>query len=170
MSITRGLLVLCGLGLSAPALAQQADLAFEYSPVARLLQNGQFRAEVWRRDIATDRIENAWNDAEPALTAAVAITAACASIKQNFDPSFRCSRAATPAPYEGATVKGPSPPAQRKPPIVRTSAYPSRVTSPNPAPQSGGSAWIKNFWEVRDREGGGGGGSGGDSGGGGGMP
>ena len=57
MSIARGLLVLCGLGLSVPALAQQADSTFEYSPVARLLQNGQYRAEVWRRDVSADRGE-----------------------------------------------------------------------------------------------------------------
>ena len=57
MSIARGLLVLCGLGLSVPALAQQAGSDFEYSPLARLLQNGQYRAEVWRRDVSADRGE-----------------------------------------------------------------------------------------------------------------
>jgi hypothetical protein len=168
MSIARGLLVLCGLGLSVPALAQQAHSAFEYSPVARLLQNGQYRAEVWRRDVYADRSEIAWSEAEPSLTAVMAITEACASIKQNFDPSFHCPHAATP--HEGATFKGPSPPSQHKLATTRTSARPPPpMASPNsPVLQSSGSTWLKNFWKVQDSAAGGG--SGGDSGGGGGMP
>ena len=167
MSKARGLVVLCGLGLSVPALAQQADLAFEYSPVARFLQNGQYRAEVWRRDVFSDRSEIAWSEAEPTFTAAMAVTQACASINQNFDPSFHCPRAATP--HEGATFKGPSPPSQHKLATIRTSARPlPRMDSSNSQfPHSSGSTWLKNFWEVRDRATGGDGGS---SGGGGGMP
>jgi hypothetical protein len=156
-------LILWGVGLPVPALAQQVDAAFEYSPVARMLPNGQFRAEVWRRDIAADRSEVAWSDAEPVTTSALAIAEACASLKQNFDPAFQCPRIATPPPQLRAAVKpsafgvppvpvktAPPPAPDHKPAVANT---PPRPSTPAPPPMVGGNAWVKDFWQVRDRAG-----------------
>ena len=187
MLIARGLLVLCGLGLSAPALAQQTDAAFEYSPVARLLQNGQYRAEVWRRDVTADRGEIAWSDAEPTATAATAIAEACTALTQNFDPAFHCPRAVAAPSQEGVALKpsatavpnklplpvGKAPPALpgvgKAPPalpgVVKAGAHPpSPAVMPGapattPAPPTGGSGWARDFWQSRDRTSAGGGGS-----------
>jgi hypothetical protein len=157
----------------SPQLVVVKKPAFEYSPVARLLQNGQFRAEVWRRDVANDRSEIAWSDSELASTAAMASAEACVSLKRNFDPSFDCPLAATPAPHEDAAPtaaaaprKGPPPPPKRRARVVRTSVRPPAKTPATPPAPSGGSDWLKNFWEVQDRASGGGGGADGGGGGG----
>ena len=93
------------------------------------------------------------------MTAAMAITQACASVKQNFDPAFRCPRVATP--HESATFNGPSLPSQHK----LATIWPPH--SPNDSVLQK-STWLKNFWEVHDRASGGGGAGGGGGGGGGG--
>ena len=79
MRSTISLVLTCGLAWTAPAFAEEGAAGFEYSPVARLVQGGQFRAEVWRRDVATDSSEIAWSDSELSPTAAKAIGEACAA-------------------------------------------------------------------------------------------
>jgi hypothetical protein len=85
--------LVCGLGAWAPLLAQQAT--FEYSAVARLLQDGNFRAEIWRRELASDRSDIAWSSNEPSPNAVEAVGEACQSLQQNFDASFPCPRVAS---------------------------------------------------------------------------
>jgi hypothetical protein len=175
MLIARGFLVLCGLSLSVPAMAQQADATFEYSPVARLLKSGQYRAEVWRRDIGADRSEIAWSDSEPAPTAAMAIAEACESLKQSFNPAFHCPHIATPVPREPAApmayaapkvsiAKGPPRPTDPTVGGSKTSTPPPTAPATTPGAPSNDGTWAKNFWKAQERWFGGGGG--GDGGGG----
>jgi len=42
-------IALCGIGASVATLAQDETRNFRYSPIARLVGEGQCRAEVWRR-------------------------------------------------------------------------------------------------------------------------
>ena len=90
---TRSLVMTSCLALTAPALAQEAANTFEYSPVVRLMHNGKFRAEVWRRDVGTDQSDLAWSDSELSATATTAIVDACAALQRNFDGTFPCMHA-----------------------------------------------------------------------------
>ena len=74
-----------------PVLAQEQAAAFEYSPVVRLVRSGQFQAEVWRRDVRTDRSDLAWSNREIYPTTAAAMIEACTSLRKNFDAAFSCS-------------------------------------------------------------------------------
>ena len=86
------LLMASSLALTMPvALAQEQASAFEYSPVVRLVRSGQFQAEVWRRDVRTDRSDLAWSNREIYPTTAAAMIEACASLRKNFDAAFSCS-------------------------------------------------------------------------------
>jgi hypothetical protein len=80
-----------GLALAMPTLAQEQASAFEYSPVVRLVRSGQFQAEVWRRDVRTDRSDLAWSNREIYPTTAAAMVEACTSLRKNFDAAFSCS-------------------------------------------------------------------------------
>src|SRR5215510_12566768 len=87
------LLMASSLALTMPALAQERTVAFEYSPIVRLLRSGQFQAEVWRRDIRTEHSELAWSNSEAYTTAMAGMTEACTSLRKNFDATFPCSPA-----------------------------------------------------------------------------
>ncbi|RPI40217.1 MAG: hypothetical protein EHM67_09570 [Hyphomicrobiaceae bacterium] len=84
------LLMASSLALTTPALAQEQVAAFEYSPVVRLVRSGQFQAEVWRRDVRTDRSDLAWSNREIYPTTAAAMIEACTSLRKNFDAAFSC--------------------------------------------------------------------------------
>ena len=85
------LLMASSLALTMPvALAQEQASAFEYSPVVRLVRSGQFQAEVWRRDVRTDRSDLAWSNREIYPTTAAAMIEACTSLRKNFDAAFSC--------------------------------------------------------------------------------
>ena len=84
------LLMASSLALTMPALAQEQAAPFEYSPVVRLVRSGQFQAEVWRRDVRTDRTDLAWSNREIYPTTAAAMVEACASLRKNFDAAFSC--------------------------------------------------------------------------------
>ena len=88
------LLVTSSIALTMPALAQEQTLPFEYSPIVRLMRNGQFQAEVWRRDVRTDHSELAWSNGETYATATAGMVEACTSLRKNFDATFSCSPAA----------------------------------------------------------------------------
>jgi hypothetical protein len=164
MPIARSVALLCGLFATASAFAQQQESAFEYSPVARLMHDGSFRAEVWRRELATDRSDLAWSSNEPSLTAAVAASEACRSLQQNFDATFACPAAGSAAPQgqsrerspeksavragaAAAAGKGPPAPAARKAPMAQA----PRPPASNPGAAAGGkatglgNAWAKDF-------------------------
>jgi hypothetical protein len=85
------LLMASSLALTTPALAQEQASAFEYSPVVRLVRSGQFQAEVWRRDVRTDRSDLAWSNREIYPTTTAAMIEACTSLRKNFDAAFSCS-------------------------------------------------------------------------------
>jgi hypothetical protein len=172
------LIVTCGLAVTAPAGAGEQAAAFEYAPVARLTHGGQFRAEVWRRDVRTDRSDLAWSDSEPYTTAALAMVEACASLQKSFDPAFPCSRAheATQARSGTARAAGPAP-APAAPKVatvsVRQGMTPAKAPLPRAGNQSASQApnrqvvagdkntWIKEFWRHQDTGQGGGDGGGG---------
>src|SRR6185312_8037223 len=109
MLISKTLLLMASsLALTTPALAQEQAAAFEYSPVVRLMRSGQFQAEVWRRDVRTDRSDSAWSNGELYTTAAAAMIEACASLRKNFDVTFSCSRAAPQEPSKDRTAANSS--------------------------------------------------------------
>jgi hypothetical protein len=149
MRITSSLVLTCGLAWAAPALAEEGGAAFEYSPIARLVQGGQFRAEVWRRDAATDSSDVAWSDSELSPTAAKAIVEACAALQKNFDPGFACSvhqgsvaEAAKPKVVTKA-LAGPAPAPAQKAKL----AHPPRVAKPVVASEKG--TWANEFWKGK---------------------
>lgn len=171
------LIVACGLAVTEPAGAGELAAAFEYAPVARLTHGGLFRAEVWRRDVRTDRSDLAWSDSEPYATAALAMVEACASLQKSYDPAFPCARA-TQARSGTARAAGPAP-APAAPKVaavpVRQGMTPAKAPVPRAGNQSASqapnrqvvagdrNAWIKEFWKHQDT----GQGGGGDGGGGG---
>jgi hypothetical protein len=92
MLISKTLLLMASsLTLATPTLAQERATAFEYSPVVRLMRSGQFQAEVWRRDVRTNRSDVAWSNRETYPTTAAAMIEACTSLRKNFDVPFTCS-------------------------------------------------------------------------------
>jgi hypothetical protein len=186
MRITSSLVLTCGLAWAAPAFAEEGRAAFQYSPHARLVQGGQFRAEVWRRDVATGSSDVAWSDAELSPTAAKAMAEACATLQKDFDPGSACSvhqgsapEAAKPKVVTKALVGAP--PAHAGPPSAYAGppsayagpppahkgvlAHPPRVEA-QPAVTPEKSTWANDFWKTQDKFYSGGGGAGGGGGGG----
>ena len=152
MLISKTLLMMASsLALTTPALAQEQAAAFEYSPVVRLMRSGQFQAEVWRRDVRTDRSDSAWSNGEIYPTAAAAMIEACTSLRKNFDVTFSCSsaapqtvrdRAAANPSATAAAMKSAGPAVERKGTLVKTPVGPERVTS------DASGAWLKDFWKI----------------------
>ena len=152
MRITSSLVLTCGLAWTAPALAEDAAAAFEYSAVARLVQGGQFQAEVWRRDVATDGTDVAWTDTELSPTAAKAIGEACAALQKNFDPSFSCLTHQQASVTEAAKPKvltkalaGPLPPHK----VIKMVHPPQPPAEPAVVIDKG--SWVKDFWKTQER-------------------
>ena len=71
---------MCGVGAIVPALAQDEARIFQYSPVAQLVGEGQYRAEVWRVENASGKEERAWSDPKLHGSSAEAMAAACATL------------------------------------------------------------------------------------------
>ena len=148
MRSTIGLVLTCGLAWTAPAFAEEG--AFDYSPVARLVQGGQFRAEVWRRDVATDSSEIAWSDSELSPTAAKAIGEACAALQKDFDPGFSCSI------QQGSAAEAAKPKVVTKalaaplPPHKVKLLHPPQVAA-EPAVVIDKSSWAKDFWKTQEK-------------------
>jgi hypothetical protein len=150
MRITSSLVLTCGLAWTAPALAEDAAAAFEYSAVARLVPGGQFQAEVWRRDLATDGSDVAWTDTELSPTAAKAIAEACAALQKNFEPSFSCStQSVTEAAKPKVLTKALAGPLL--PPHKVKLAHPPPVAPEPAAVVSDKGAWAKEFWKTQER-------------------
>ena len=87
-------LVVCGISVIAPVMAEDQPTGAQFSPVARQLSNGEYRAEVWRRnDKGQD--EFVGTNYKPHATVAKAMDEACLLLRRHFDPSFSCPQ--TPA-------------------------------------------------------------------------
>jgi hypothetical protein len=160
MRITSSLVLTCGLAWAAPALAEEGGTAFEYSPIARLVQGGQYRAEVWRRDVSTDSSDVAWSDSELTPSAAKAIGEACVALQKNFNPGFVCSV------HQGSVAEAAKPKVVTKaltglPPAHKVGlAHPPPVAAQPPVPAEK-STWSNDFWKTQDKFSPGGGGAGG---------
>jgi hypothetical protein len=94
----------CGIGASVPTLAQDEARIYQYSPIAQLVGEGQYRAEVWRRENASGKEERAWSSSDLHGTSAEAMVAACATLLENF--ATTCTQTPRNA-KAGETVKGP---------------------------------------------------------------
>jgi hypothetical protein len=145
--LTKTILVvaLCGIGASVPTLALGEARIFQYSPIARLVREGQYRAEVWRRETSSGKEERAWSSVDLHGSSEQAIAAACTTLRENFASS--CTSRITKA---GETVResGPLVTDNSRPPLQ---ALPANSPIPAPkeisAPSSPGSAnWAKEFW------------------------
>src|SRR5215467_12253024 len=93
MRIARALIIACSLNLMTGAIAEDQARTFEYLPSAHLVSAGQYRAEVWRRELATNTSDLAWSNNELAPSAAKAKAEACAALQANFDQAFSCAQA-----------------------------------------------------------------------------
>jgi len=164
--LTKTVLVVavCGIGATVPTLAQDEARIFQYSPIARFVGEGQYRAEVWRRENASGKEERAWSNSDLHGSSTEALAAACAKLRENFDDSFSCTQASRDA-KAGETVKEPGTVVteESRPPKENRSKAPP-ANSPVPAPKSaaaaspGSSDWGKEFWAHQSRWGHGGGG------------
>jgi hypothetical protein len=154
--------VVCGIGATLPSLADDEARIFQYSPIARLEGEGQYRAEVWRRETASDREERAWSSSDLHGSSEQAIAAACTTLRENFAAS--CARSSQNAKagetVEGQTVEGqtvagqsvsePGSVVTRKSSLP-TKAPPQTLAIPAPkevaaAPNPGPTNWAKKFW------------------------
>src|SRR5215468_7028891 len=104
--LTKTVLVVavCGIGATVPTLAQDEARIFHYSAIARLVGEGQYRAEIWRRENASGNEERAWSSPELLRSSQEAMAAACTTLREDY--AYSCtltSRAAN----AGETVKGP---------------------------------------------------------------
>ena len=147
--LTKVVLVIavCGVGATVPTLADDEARIFHYSSIARLVGEGQYRAEVWRREIASGKEEPAWCSSDLHESSEQAIAAACTTLGESFASS--CSLASRNA-KAGETV--------REPPSVVTekSSVPSKAPPANrPIPpvkevpavsNPGSSNWGRKFW------------------------
>jgi hypothetical protein len=179
--LTKVVLVVALCGATVTTLAQDETRIFQYSPVARLVGEGQYRAEVWRRENSSGMEERAWGDSELHGSSAEAMAAACATLRKNYDDSFSCAQTWRDA-EAGETVKAPRPPKENEPPANSPVPAAKAVAAPyDPgyknwvkqlwaaAFNSGSTNWAKEFWVHQSRWSGGGDGGGGGGGGGGGC-
>jgi hypothetical protein len=182
--LTKTTLVVAVFGIAAtvPTLAQDEARIFQYSPIARLVGEGQYRAEVWRRENASGKEERAWSSSDLHGSSQEAIAAACIKLRESFASS--CTQTSRDA-RAGETVKEPGRPPKedgsKTPPANSPVPEPEAVAAAsNPgfhkwvkqlwaaASQPGSSNWGKEFWANQSRWGHGGGDGGGGGGGGGG--
>jgi len=148
----------CCIGAMGSTLAQDEARIFQYSPVARLVAEGQYRAEVWRRENATGTEECAWSSSDLHGSSAVAMAAACATLRRDFDESFSCSRTSRDAKApEIVKEPGTVVTEESRPPKKSGSTTPP-ANSPVPAPKAvaaasklGSNNWAKKFWANQSR-------------------
>jgi hypothetical protein len=171
------LVALCGVAAITPAFAQNLAAPFQYSPMTRLMNSGKYRAEVWRRNVATGAEELVWSNSVLHSTATMAIVEACTSLQKYFDVSFSCSRTASqepisPEPVAQAKATPAKSPAPDGHPNARVTAAPKMTTverriAPErrlvSSPSGDYTPSTREFWADRERwrGGGGEGGSGG---------
>jgi len=152
----------CGIGASVPSLAQDETRIFEYSPIARLVGAGQYRAEVWRRENKSGKEKAAWSNADLHGSPAEALAAACAKLREKFDVTFSCIQTSHDA-KAGKTVT-------QSTPLKENGSKTPPANSPVPVPKAvaatskpGSNNWAKEFWANQSRWGHGGGDGGGGS-------
>jgi len=163
---------ICGVGAIVPALAQDEARIFQYSPVAQLVGEGQFRAEVWRRENASGKEERAWSSGDLHGSSEEAIAAACAMLRENF--AFSCSltsrdaKASEPVKASATVVtKELKPPKEKAakaplaPPAAPLPAPKAISAASKPSPSPNPNHWDNDLWTNQSRFGGGSGGGGG---------
>jgi hypothetical protein len=122
MLILMALLVASSLALMTPTVAQEEVAAFEYSAAVKLTHSGQFQAEVWRRDVSTDRSDVVWSKRESYPTLAAAEIDACTALHKYFDEAASCSRAASQKAAQQRSAPKPSDPSVARKRAVREKA------------------------------------------------
>jgi len=160
------IVAVCSIAASVPAWAQDEARIFQYSPIAQLVGEGQYRAEIWRRENASGEEERAWSSPELLANSVEAMAAACAALRETY--AYSCAQASRAA-KAGETVKGPGTAVIKgsKPAKDKVSKAPP-TNSPVPVPKaasaaskSGSNNWEEEFWTKQSRFGGGSGGGGG---------
>ena len=140
--LTKTVLVvaMCSIGATVAASAQDEARIFQYSPIAQLVGEGQYRAEVWRRESASGKEERAWSSPDLLGSSDEAIAAACAVLRENF--AFTCSqtsrnaKAAEPVKASATVItKDAKPPQAKAAKVHSPAALPvpaaKAVTAPN---------------------------------------
>jgi len=128
----------CGIGATVPSFAQDEARIFSYRPMVQLVRDGQYRAEVWKRENASGKEELAWSNSDLHASAARALAAACATLRETFvDDSSSCSQTSRDAK---AGEKGPWVTEKSGVTNVKRLAN-SRV------PRNGSNDWETKFWK-----------------------
>src|SRR5215468_4428454 len=111
--LTKTVLVVavCGIGATVPTLAQDDARIFQYSAIARLVGEGQYRAEVWRRELASGKEEPAWSSSDLHGSSEKAIAAACTPLRESFPSSCTLTLRTAKA---RKTVREPAPVVTKK--------------------------------------------------------
>ena len=145
----------CGIGATVPTLAQDEARIFQYSPIAQLVGEGKYRAEIWRRENASGNEERAWSGPELLGSSEEAMAAACTTLRENY--AYSCTQKSRDA-KASETVRGPGIAPQVK--GLKT----LRANSPASAPRAvsaavipGSNDWDRKFWDNQSRQAGGGG-------------
>ena len=108
-------LAVCGMGIIEPVMAEGQPAGAQYSLVARRFSNGQYQAEVWRRDDNKGQDEFVGTNYKPHVSAANAMDDACLLLRKYLDPSFSCSqmpadqKTAEKTTESGVSVPDPQP-------------------------------------------------------------
>jgi hypothetical protein len=154
--LTKALVIaVCGIGATVPTLADDEARIFQYSSIARLVGEGQYRAEVWKREIASGKEEPAWSSSDLHRSSEQAIVAACTTLRENFASS--CTQTSRNA-KAGETVRGPGSVVV----VTEKSSLRSKALPANPpippvkevaaASNPGSSNWAKKFWVYSSQQ------------------
>jgi hypothetical protein len=148
----------CGVGVTGPTLAQDGARIFQYSPIARLVAEGQYRAEVWRRENATGKEERAWSSPDLHGSSDVAMGAACATLRNDFDDSFSCTQTSRDAKAAEIVKQPGTVVTEGSKPQNKNGSKTPPANSPAPAPKAvaaasklGSNNWAKEFWANQSR-------------------
>jgi len=147
--LTKTVLVVavCCIGATVSTLAQDEARIFQYSPIARFVREGQYRAEVWRRENASGKEELAWSSSDLHGSSKQAIAAACTTLRETFASS--CTQNAHNAKAvetrePGSVVTDKSPPPSTALPVNSPIPAPKEVAAASNPP--GSINWAKEFW------------------------
>jgi hypothetical protein len=165
-------IAICGAGAIVPASAQDEARIFQYSPVAQLVGEGQYRAEVWRRENASGKEERAWSSSDLLGSSEDAVAAACTILRENFASSCsqasRGAKAGEPVKASAMVVtkeaKPPKEKAAKASPAVPLPAPKAPALTPpaskaiSAASKPGANHLDNDFWANQSRFGGGSGG------------
>jgi len=137
----------CGIVATVPTFADDEARIFQYSSIARLVGEGQYRAEVWRREIASGKEEPAWSSSDLHGSSEKAIAAACTTLRESFASSctltLRTAKARETAREPAPVVTEKSSPPSKAPPANSPPPQPKAVAA---ASHPGSSNWAKKFW------------------------